>query len=846
MNSMPPSFPPFVSDLVLIGGGHAHVHVLKMLGMPEYRRIVLEQGIRITLIARDIHTPYSGMLPGFVAGHYSLDDIHLDLEKICRFSNVRLIHASAISVSYGPDDRNHDSKLIQCDDGRPPIRYDALSIDIGSSPSGAPPSHVIPVKPISQFAARYIQLQDIMKRAATPLTISAGDHNRKEISSSLHVVSPSAPFNLLVVGGGAGGIELACAVQHNLQTILGEQGLSKDSVKVVIATRGSTLLEQHNTGVRRIFQRILVERCIEVRYNTQITSTRILESGKKVAVSDSGDAIEFDECLWCTNAGAFIWMSEQTPFATTPDGFMRVNQTYECIHHPGVFAAGDCCHMDKHPRPKAGVFAVRAGPVLLTNLVNYLTCKPLVAHKPQKDFLGLISTGDPYAIASRGSWFALEGKLLWKWKDYIDRTWMAKYTHMPDLEQMMQKMQGKSSKSIPSAVGRKGPEVMEAFAAEAMRCGGCGAKVGATTLSRVLIGIHERQKLRARRFNLPDPPATDYDDAAVVPVPSGGGAMVNTIDFFRSFVSDPFMFGKIAAVHALSDVHAMGAQAQTALALAVVPFAADEKITESTLLELLAGASDVFQDENVQLVGGHTCEGSELACGFAIQGFTPTPQRLLRKSGGRIGDKIVVTKPIGTGALFAADMRAKSKGDFVMEALQSMVISNAKASAIAARTTGVHSCTDVTGFGLAGHLLEMLVAERRERIGAILNIQDIPFFRGGIEASRNLIFSSLQPENSRNRRAVSNHVDTAAACPIEYPLIFDPQTGGGLLFLVESSACPGFVSELLLHYPSTRIIGEIVSYKPGPGDSNEVCAIGIGGQDTRSRLTVNFESVGAI
>ena len=809
--------PPFVSDLVLIGGGHAHVHVIKMLGMPTGRKLVMEQGIRITLIARDIHTPYSGMLPGFVGGHYSLEEIHLDLEKICRFSNVRLIHASAMSITYG----NGGGGKIDCDDGRPPVRYDALSIDIGSSPAGSPPDHVAPVKPIAHFAAKYLQLQDIMLRNAK-------------------TYSPSNPFEVLVVGGGAGGIELACAVQYNLQTILKKQGGSKDAVKIVIATRGDSLLKQHNAGVRKAFRRILAERNIEVGYNTEVTDVKLLPTGKKLTVSQFGTPIQFDECLWCTNAGASVWMSQQTPFATTPNGFLRVNDTFECIHHPGVFAAGDCCHIDKHPRPKAGVFAVRAGPPLVDNLLKYLARRPLVAHKPQKHFLGLISTGDPYAIASKGDWFALEGKLMWKWKDYIDRKWMAKYTELPDLEEMMDKMKLTYSKSIPSTVRQKGPEVMAAFAAEAMRCGGCGAKVGATTVSRVLNAIHKRQQRRAKQFNLPEPSAIDHDDAAVVPVPKGGGAMINTIDYFSSFVSDPFIFGKIAAVHALSDVHAMGARAHTALALAVVPFAADEEITESTLLELLSGASDIFQDENVSIVGGHTCEGSELACGFAIQGFTATPEKLLRKRGGRVGDKIVVTKPIGTGALFAADMRAKSKGDYVMEALKSMIMSNAKASEIAARTKGVHSCTDVTGFGLAGHLLEMLVAEEDQQIGAVLKIQDIPFLQGGIEASSNQIFSSLQPENARNRRAVSNHVDVAAACPVEYPLIFDPQTAGGLLFFVDPDACPGFVNELMQVYPSTSVIGEIVTYKENPADMNGVCIIGSGGRGTGLRLKVEY------
>ena len=107
---------------------------------------------------------------------------------------------------------------------------------------------------------------------------------------------------------------------------------------------------------------------------------------------------------------------------------MRVHPTYESLSHEGVFAAGDCCHMDDHPRPKAGVFAVRAGPVLVDNLVSYLSGKPLVPHVPQESFLGLLSTGDKFGVASKSWWLCLTGKYVWYWKDWIDRTWMAKYT----------------------------------------------------------------------------------------------------------------------------------------------------------------------------------------------------------------------------------------------------------------------------------------------------------------------------------------------------------------------------------------------------------------------------------
>lgn len=528
---------------------------------------------------------------------------------------------------------------------------------------------------------------------------------------------------------------------------------------------------------------------------------------------------------------------------------MVVEQGYVTIADPHSLSHSLCNFTPNQSIFTAGVFAVRAGPPLLENLKNYLSNQPLQKHIPQRDFLGIISTGDKYAVASKGWWFALEGRFLWTVKDYIDRTWMDKYTVLPDLEEMMTKMNfnikppsaNKRRKLEHNVAAIKGKEVAENFfAADPMRCGGCGAKVGATSVSRVLSQVHKRQVYRATHVlkqSTKTPPPIDHDDAAIIPLPkTGGGAIVQTIDYFRSLVDDPFTFGKIVAVHALSDVHAMGATAQSALALAVVPFAADEAITENLLIQLLSGISDVIQAENVQLVGGHTCEGLELACGLSVQGYTEDPEKLLRKRGGRVGDKIVLTKPLGTGALFAADMRAKCRGEFVAEAMECMVQSNAQASKIAMETKGVRSCTDCTGFGLMGHLLEMLMANEvdpnssnLESVGALLNIHDMQFLNGGLEASRNGIYSTLQPQNQRSRRAVINHTDAAKAYPVEYPLLFDPQTAGGLIFFVDPKACDGFVSKLKEVYPSTAVIGELINY-PENDDAmiGGVCPIGSG------------------
>lgn len=887
--------PPTQLDLVLLGGGHAHVHVLKMLGMPPYRQWLIENGVQVTLIARDLHAPYSGMLPGFCAGHYTYDEIHLDLAKLCRFSNTRLVHAAACGITYteatttnggsstGSDDEDNEngdgnqqqlltttssssrriagSGMVYCSDGRPPIRFDALSIDVGITPSTAgilgkttatpttntsaekPNGIIIPVKPIANFCRYYQELQR---------TIYA---KYKKISST----KSNNPHVIAVIGGGAGGIELAMSAAHAFRDF--------PQVQVMIVTRGESLLAQHNSSVQRIFRRILKERKIDIYCQAEVVGVEPHSSSssggahherKGLVLSPESTQslyrvtpIVVDAVLWCTQASAAPWLSESTPLSTTTEGnFIQVESTYESVSHAGIFACGDCCHMVHHPRPKAGVFAVRAGPPILENLQRYLSGKPLRTFVPQRDFLGLIGTGDKYAVASKGWWFSLEGQFLWNIKDYIDRTWMKKYTLLPDLEIMMAEMSFASNNNNHGRKRRKlghtaaatsslnkGSEVARNFfAADPMRCGGYGAKVGATTLSRVLATVHRRQVQRAKEQNLPPPSPIDHDDAAIVPLPKrGGGVMIQSIDYFRSIMGDPFVFGKILAVHALSDVHAMGAQAQSAMALAVVPFAADDSITESLLVHLLSGISDVLQAEGVQLVGGHTCEGVELACGLSVQGYAEHPFKLLRKRGGKVGDKIVLTKPLGTGALFAADMRAHCRGEHMAEAIASMIQSNVEASKIASATAGVHACTDCTGFGLMGHLLEMLMAnegdgtKKVESIGAALNIRDFDFLKGGIEASKNGFFSTLQPQNQRNHRAVINHTSAAKTFPVEYPLLFDPQTAGGLLFFVDAKVCDAFVSDLKGVYSRTAVIGQLVSYPEDEAAmAGGVCPIGSG------------------
>jgi selenide,water dikinase len=276
---------------------------------------------------------------------------------------------------------------------------------------------------------------------------------------------------------------------------------------------------------------------------------------------------------------------------------------------------------------------------------------------------------------------------------------------------------------------------------------------------------------------------------------------VQTVDFFRALVNDPYVFGQIAANHALNDIYAMGAEPSSALAIAVVPYAA-EHIVEEQLFQLLSGAVAIFDRDSVALAGGHSAEGAELALGFSVQGFADATN-LLRKSGMRPGDQLILTKPIGTDTLFAAEMRGTAKARWVQGAIESMLASNREAAATLQRH-GATACTDVTGFGLLGHALEMAKASN---VSIAVRLSEVPVLDGAMECAQAGIFSTLHPDNLRSKRAIAN-VEAASKLD-RFPLLFDPQTAGGLLASVPAA----HASDCLTHlrqsgYPHAAIIGQ--------------------------------------
>ncbi len=715
---------PQIKDLVLLGGGHAHVHVLKAFAMRQVH------GLRITLISREVDTPYSGMLPGYVHGAYAVPDVHINLLRLARYAGARLLVDEVTGIDAV-------AKLVQFGDGRTQ-RYDALSINTGAAPN-CPFTlpQVVPVKPIGQFLPGWQSLRDRL--------------------------SPGS--RLVVVGGGAGGFEIALAAQKQLGA----------GVFVSLLTSGA-LLPEHGPRVRALGLSALARARVDLR-----TGFRVSDVTDAAVVAESGEVLPAAGVLWVTGVGAPVWL-QQTDLALDADGFIAVDRHLQSVSHNSVFAAGDVAGMLDQPRPKAGVFAVRQGAVLARNLRAAVLEQPDLArpYAAQSRYLALLNCADGTAIASYGG-LAARHSLLWQLKHRIDSAFMRKFSELPS-------MNSQGSAALADEIRSDAPGAD-------MRCGGCGSKLNATLLSRVL-----------RDIDVVDAPWVLQgigDDAAVLRAQTE--PLVLTTDGFRSMVDDPRLLGRVATHHALSDIYAMGATPTSVLVSATVPLMSDAMM-EAELRDLLLGVQSVLTEEQIPLVGGHSAEGAELAISITVTGKLSGNSPLLKQMG-ETGDALVLTKGLGSGCVLAAAMRGDCAAETWLNCLSALDTSN-RAAARIVRDHQARACTDVTGFGLAGHLLEMLDLDAG-RLGAELYLDCIPELAGALAVIQNGVTSSLHSANAIALAAFD--IDGALAGSARLQLLADPQTSGGLLAAVPPQQAAQCVAALqAAGYTQAAVIGRLV------------------------------------
>ena len=696
---------PFVRDLLLVGAGHSSVQVLKSFGMKP------EPGVRITVIAREPHTPYSGMLPGFLAGKYTYDEIHIDVLKLATFAQARFIGDEVTRVNLA-------EKTVSLKN-RPDVRYDVLAINTGGSPGIHFQNHelVVSVKPIGRFIPAWEQIVEKYGRGKG--------------------------CRLAIVGGGPGSVEVALAVREH----------HGDIFDVTLVTADEEPLSLHNRRIRKIAYCELKKQQIDV-----LSSFFVKNISEHELIAEDGRRLSANCVLWVGGVEAPAWIRE-SGFAVDGQGFLRVNKQLQSVSDACVFAAGDMVSLDGQQRPKSGVFAVREGPILAINTRYFLTDRALVDYDAQRQALAILRVPDDRAIATKGP-FCVRSKSILSWKDWIDRQFMKRFSDLPPME-------GATVANVATSLKVDQPELV--------RCGGCGSKLGADLLERVL-----------RR--LADSQSSEYlvglgDDAAVVEWNSS--RLITSVDGFRAMITDPFQFGRLSAHHALNDLYAMGSTPQHALALVTVPLMSDT-LMEEDLYQTMAGALSVFEETKVKLVGGHSAEGTELSLGFAVTGTANQP---ISNSSLKPDQALILNKPLGTGLLLAGVMEGSTQARDYMEATSIMDQSNATAANIFVNHHA-SAMTDITGFGLLGHTLEMV---RRSGVNVDISVEAIHLM-GGVKNAVHLGVRSSLHDN--NWLALQDFETNSSVSLSNIVPLVDPQTCGGLVAAVPIDSANDCIEQL--------------------------------------------------
>lgn len=628
---------------------------------------------------------------------------------------------------------------------RPSLAYDALSIGVGSVPTFGD-VEISDHNPLISVKP----MQTFLSRLRDRLEACGGGGNPR----------------VAVVGGGIGSIEIALCLDQRMKTNPTSLGLeSGQQCEISLITGGDRigagLLESTRDKVESHFQR---------RGIKAIAGSRVAQITPSGLVLKNGATEEADVVIWATSAIAPPILKALS-LESDERGFVLTKSTLQSTSSDQIFAVGDSGTMQDQALVKAGVFAVRQGPFLWDNIRRLLENRKLVNYVPQANFLKLINTADGSAIGEYKS-RSFQGRWCWALKNRIDLKFMKMYQDYSPMEM---------------ADVSADPE-------DVMRCLGCGGKIGSKLLGEVLkeleVPAHEDVII-----GLENP-----DDAAVIR--THGGQVTVTTDFFASPMDDPYLVGQIALLNSASDCCVMGAQPTSALAIVQLPLG-HPRAQLQVMRELMAGSVAELKKMNATIVGGHSIEGPRLTAGFTVLGrqlTDPKTKGMLEE-----GDLLVSTKPLGTGVLLAALMQGLLPGKSYLPLVNTMLLSNYIAIRLI-QDYQISAITDVTGFGMAGHLAEMLKASGKSATIRMDEVRLLPGCQALIDAG---IESTLAPDN----RLVTDKVQFIgdAALPANAAL-FDPQTSGGLLFGIAESRLPEVV-DFLGHegFEETCVIGEVTA-----------------------------------
>ncbi len=657
-------------SLVLVGAGHANILVIRRFAMKPI------PGVRLVIVSPESTFPYSGMLPGFLAGQYTNSELLIDVASAAERAGARFIRGSLSSIDTSKKTIEIDRSEWLGGESTTPLRYDYACLNTGAVPVSSFPSkhpHCYYVKPIRELLGALPQIDTVMNQPGR---------------------------RLVITGGGAAGVELAFAFRQRFG----------EAVEILIVAKHPFESDPGLKPAAGIIRRAFNEKKIN-----KIEGSSIVKVDETGVIFTGGKHMTADVVCVATPVMPPDWIKRSG--IATEAGFIKVDSHLRIFGVKDVFAVGDIISLPD-PRPRSGVMAIRAGQYLTRALWSWLSGRYPASFKPQKNWLTLLNQGNGSAVASNYQ-LAVKGRWVFSLKDRIDRKFIDSF----------------DSSTIRSDTS--------------MRCEGCAAKIPGHVIENIL--------------------DTAFEDATIDI--ESGGVRFRSVDALTYFIDDPYLMGYLSLRHAISDIWAMGGTPSSALALVGIERTGNPKLEHDEFQQCMQGIKAAANAYQIKISGGHSMSLDQPFVAMTVEGQA---DRSIRKKGVRCGDLICMSGPIGSGVLLAALKSGLPVGEAIDAWLRTAKCSLFKASQIAV-SLDAHAMTDVTGFGLAGHLREMLDGSP---FGFSWH-DDIPVFRGVKECLDQGVISTSFQDNVRYAGKIGMGAPNS--------VVFDPQTCGPLIVSMPKS-----------------------------------------------------------
>ena len=547
--------------------------------------------------------------------------------------------------------------------------------------------------------------------------------------------------SIAFIGGGAGSVELALAIKKRFLNI-------NQEIKITLISGKRGLLSAFPQKTKLISLKTLEKFKIDI-----IEYKRVLEVKPKQIILSDKSILKIDKAILSTNSMTPKWLT-RSDILLTKDNYILVNKSFQ-TNYKYVFASGDVIDFDNQNLKKAGVFAVRSGKPLAVNIKKFIIGKNLLEYKFNKNYLALIGTSKASAIATKYN-LTFNSKFFFYLKSYIDKRFIKKFSDFRIRKITLDVLKT----SLLNIFVKHKEKITDEN--DIMQCKGCAAKV----------------PLNALKQALPKDIVSTSEDAVSVP---GHPELYQTVDMISSIITDPFLLGKIAANHSISDMVSVNSKITSAMMILQLPLSKTE-INSRDLEQVLLGANEIFKTIDCPLIGGHTMIGKDKdpIIGFSILGQKQKKIKIVKNRRKiKTKDLLILTEKIGSGLIFAGINNYLIDSYFQIDVIKQMIKGNLNFGKIS-NQLNILSMTDITGFGLANHLLN-LIKRDNSKTGLTIYPNKIPLFQGVNECLNKDIKSSLFKSNydiaqkdiiyKRDKSKLDN-------------ILYDPQTVGGIAFII--------------------------------------------------------------